>query len=80
MCTFGIHTIYSCIDGFFFNPISGKCQYFPVVRNFLTHFFYMYNSFLYQENKMKCVEIVKQMKDMDLLPLAESVKGKRKYL
>jgi len=30
MCTFGIHTIYSCIDGFFFNPTSGKCQYFPI--------------------------------------------------
>lgn len=34
MCTFGIHAIYSCIDGFFYNPTSGKCQYFPVVRNF----------------------------------------------
>ncbi|CAF4504010.1 unnamed protein product [Rotaria sp. Silwood1] len=25
-CTFGIHRIYSCIDEFFFNPISNRCQ------------------------------------------------------
>ncbi|CAF1028068.1 unnamed protein product [Rotaria sordida] len=29
VCMFGIHTIYSCIDGFFFNPTNGKCQYWP---------------------------------------------------
>ncbi|CAF4099962.1 unnamed protein product [Rotaria sp. Silwood2] len=26
-CTFGIHRIYSCIDEFFFNPISSRCQH-----------------------------------------------------
>jgi hypothetical protein len=33
ICAFGDHTIYSCIEGFFFNPTSGKCQYWPVVRD-----------------------------------------------
>lgn len=32
MCNSGIHTIYSCIDGFYFNPTSRRCQYLLVVR------------------------------------------------
>ncbi|CAF2711800.1 unnamed protein product [Rotaria sp. Silwood2] len=31
-CTLGIHTIYSCIDGFLFNPASGECQYWPMEK------------------------------------------------
>ncbi|CAF3971945.1 unnamed protein product [Adineta steineri] len=26
MCTLNSHTIYTCIDGFFFNPSNGQCQ------------------------------------------------------
>ena len=37
MCTFSMHAIYSCIDGFFFNPNSGKCQYWNVVSIFTQH-------------------------------------------
>jgi hypothetical protein len=33
MCNFGIHTIYSCIDGFYFNSTNRRCQYSPIVRN-----------------------------------------------
>lgn len=32
MCNSGDHTIYSCIDGFFFHPTNGKCQYWPVEK------------------------------------------------
>ncbi|UJR13749.1 hypothetical protein I4U23_000759 [Adineta vaga] len=27
MCIFGIHTVYTCIDRFFFNPIHNRCEY-----------------------------------------------------
>lgn len=33
LCTFGIHTIHSCVDGFFFNPTSRRCQYLPMVND-----------------------------------------------
>ena len=33
LCTFGLHTIHSCIDGFFFNPTSRRCQYLPMVND-----------------------------------------------
>lgn len=32
MCNFGIHTVYSCIDKFYFNPTSRRCQYLLIVR------------------------------------------------
>ena len=35
MCTFGIHRIYSCIKGFFFNPINGRCQHLSIVRKLI---------------------------------------------
>jgi hypothetical protein len=76
MCTFGIHTIYSCIDGFFFNPTSGKCQYLPVVRNSIDLINVLF--FKWQKNGVNCVEIMKQMGDIDFLPLAQPVKGKEK--
>ncbi|CAF3324674.1 unnamed protein product [Rotaria sp. Silwood1] len=56
-CTLGIHTIYSCIDGFFFNPTSNICQYMPI------------------EKETKCAEILKTMKDTDLLSIAEPIKN-----
>ncbi|CAF1537500.1 unnamed protein product, partial [Adineta steineri] len=33
MCTFGILTTYSCIDQFFFNPTTGKCQYLSTEKD-----------------------------------------------
>ena len=53
MCTFGIHALYSCIDGFYFNSYSGKCQYFPMVN----------------ETRMKCEDIIRQLTSNHVLPL-----------
>ena len=45
LCTFGIHTIYSCLDGFFFNPISSQCQHFSIVGN---KFFENYSMYFFR--------------------------------
>jgi len=45
MCSFGIHTIYSCINGFYFNPTSHQCQYLLIVRN---EFFFQIILYLFE--------------------------------
>ncbi|CAF3982912.1 unnamed protein product [Rotaria magnacalcarata] len=32
LCTIDTHAIYTCIDGFFFNPTTGECQFWPLEK------------------------------------------------
>lgn len=32
LCSFGVHRVYACLEGFYYNPISKRCQFSVSVR------------------------------------------------